>query len=113
MTPQARRRWRIRLSAGWWLLVALTLILAGGIGLLAWRPWDPRLPEKVVRKTVIARFAADGQPVRCYRSDSEENGPHPFGDVDYRCTVGEGDALYALFVGSDGKRITEISRAGP
>lgn len=100
-----------RLSDGWLLLIALTLILAGGVRLLAWRPRDPRLPVTDVRKAVIAEFArGDGQPVRCKRFEHID-GSLTLDDVDYVCEVGDGEVT--VWVGSDAKRITGLASSWP
>ena len=112
VTSHERRRWRTRLSAGHWFMVAAVLVFVGGIGLREWSPWDSRQPRDVVRQAVIAQFAADGRAVRCDRSD-ENDGSIPFDDVDYECKVGEGRATMTVWVGSNSKRITGFAATGP
>ncbi|MGZ8475856.1 MAG: hypothetical protein ACXWWQ_06485 [Candidatus Limnocylindria bacterium] len=78
----------------WWLVLLIGLVFAGSIGVLVWRPWDPRVSEAQAREAVAAEFAPGGSRVRCERSEQEGDGSLPgLGEVDYECRVGgEGSA---------------------
>ena len=99
----------------WGLVLLIGLLLAGSIGLLVWRPWDPRVPEAQARQAVVAEFARNGSRVRCERSDSGDDGTLPgLGEVDYDCRVGEGEGFPRVLVGSNGTRVTSMySYGGP